>query len=251
MLRNSVRTFSTSSSRLAAARVAKKDTAQTVSAPYVKQQVEYNPQVFTQHVQTETTKRPMPVNVEAIYWKAMRHEPTYKNLVCEIQLRSFDSEVVEFFGDFIIRSAYYLNIPVSGVIPLPKRRERWTVIKAPFVHAKTKENYQRITSKRLIRAYDANPEVIDLWVSFFNKHSIPGLGLKIQTYQNHGLDFLEDLDTPEGEVKFDSQSAVSDEVKKKVQELLNDPVFKQHMTKAKNENQIASDSTENISKEEK
>lgn len=251
MLRNSVRTFSTSSTRFAATQAVKKKTTQTITPPFTKNEVEYQPQVFTEHATNNSTNRPLPVNVESIYWKAMRHEPTHKNLVCEIQLRSYDSEVVEFFGDFIIRSAYYLNIPVSGVIPLPKRRERWTVIKAPFVHAKTKENYQRITSKRLIRAYDANPEVIDLWVSFFNKHSIPGLGIKVQTHQTHGLDFLENLDTPEGEFKLeDTHASVSDEVKKKVKELLNDPVFKQHMSKATNENQIKNDSTEKVSKGE-
>lgn len=253
MLRNQLRTFSTSARRLSPANLNKNSVfgerkAESASSNSVTpQRVEYNPKVFTQETEG-SNNRPLPVNVEANYWAPMKHKPKYNDKVAELQLRSYDAQLVEFYGDFIIRAAYYLNIPVSGTIPLPKRRERWTVIKAPFVHAKTKENYQRITHKRLIKAYDATPQVIDLWVSFIRKHSPAGLGIKVQSYQRQSLDFLEELEVVDPAQITESvnqqEFTTSNDVKARVQELLNDPVFKQHMTP--NDLQIENEPTKKV-----
>lgn len=249
MLRNNIRAFSTSARSFAPSVVAPKKSVvgnKTIT-PVRPSKVEYNPQVFTTEAEG-SNNRPLPVNVEANYWAPMKHKPKYNDKVAELQLRSYDAQLVEFYGDFIIRAAYYLNIPVSGTIPLPKRRERWTVIKAPFVHAKTKENYQRITHKRLIKAYDTTPEVVDLWVSFLRKHSPAGLGIKVQTYQKQSLEFLEELDKVDTKQLDDTldYNALSEnsDVKKRVEQLLNDPVFKQHF-KA-NDNQIEQESTKKV-----
>jgi len=236
MLRNTVRTFSTSSKRFAPPVARFKG-----PTPLRPKSIPYDPKVFSVEEEVTYNKRPIPVNVEANYWRAIRHKPKYGEKVAEIQLRSYEPRSIEFFGDFIIRAAYYLNIPVSGVTPLPARNELWTVIKAPFVHAKTKENYQRTTHKRLIKAFDATPEVIDLWISFLRKHSAIGVGIKVQTYQRHSLDFTDELDQQidtneiDNTISYDALSENS-EVKKRVEELLNDPVFKQHLNKNDDKN---------------
>lgn len=174
------------------------------------------------------------MNVELNYYAPLRHEKRYGDLVAEIQLRAYDHENLDFLGDFALRAAYYLDIPVSGVFPLPTRRERWTVIRAPFVHAKSKENFLRLTHKRCIKAYDATPEVIDLWVSYLAKHSNAGVGIKVTTYQREALNYHERLDQTDlnslvKEVEASPKTAVSQRVK----ELLNDPVFKKHLGKDK------------------
>ncbi|KAH3688022.1 hypothetical protein WICPIJ_001016 [Wickerhamomyces pijperi] len=233
MLRNTIsrassitaRSFSTSARVLNASKIDSKHST-TIQSP----EFQYQPQVLTKEEVLSTTGTPFPVNVELNYYAPLRHEKRHGDLVAEIQLRAYDHENLDFLGDFALRAAYYLDIPVSGVFPLPTRRERWTVIRAPFVHAKSKENFLRLTHKRCIKAYDATPEVIDLWISYLAKHSNAGVGIKVTTYQNEGLDFHERLDKTDlkslaKEVENSPKTAIS----KRVQELLNDPVFKKHL----------------------
>lgn len=194
--------------------------------------VAYEPKVLSREQVLDTTKTPFPVNVELNYYAPLRHEVRHGHKVAEIQFRAYDFENLEFLADFAQRAAYYLDIPVSGVIPLPTRRERWTVIRAPFVHAKSKENFLRLTHKRVLKAYDATPEVIDLWASYIAKHSNSGVGIKVQTFQREPVELAQELDkTQLDNVELLKEQAVGgqDAIAKRVQELLNDPVFKRHI----------------------
>jgi small subunit ribosomal protein S10 len=197
---------------------------ETVSVPY-------EPKILSSEEVLETTKTPFPINVELNYYAPLRHEIRHGDLVAELQFRAYDYENLEFLGDFAQRAAYYLDIPVSGVIPLPTRRERWTVIRAPFVHAKSKENFLRLTHKRVIKAYDATPEVIDLWVSYIAKHSNSGVGVKVKTFQREPVNLAAELDKTElaSIEQFKDTVGGQAAIAKRVQELLNDPVFKRHI----------------------
>ncbi|CEP21517.1 unnamed protein product [Cyberlindnera jadinii] len=212
--------------------------------------VPYEPKVLSREEVLDTTKTPFPINVELNYHAPLRHEVRYGDKVAEIQFRAYDFENLEFLADFAQRAAYYLDIPVSGVIPLPTRRERWTVIRAPFVHAKSKENFLRLTHKRVLKAYDATPEVIDLWISYIAKHSNAGVGIKVQTFQRESVELVQELDKIDlGKIEqfngsVEGQAAVS----KRVQELLNDPVFKRHIPEEKLE---AHDAKEQIEEKQK
>ena len=46
----------------------------------------------------------------------------------------------------------------------------WTVIHSLFAHKKSQENSQRLTHKRLVEAWDADPTVVDMFVQY---HLIP------------------------------------------------------------------------------
>lgn len=189
---------------------------------------QYSPRVYTREEVLTTTKTPFPINVELNYYAPLRHELRHGHKVAEIQFRAYDFENIEFLADFASRAAYYLNIPLSGVIPLPTRRERWTVIRAPFVHAKSKENFLRLTHKRVLKAYDATPEVVDLWVSYIAKHSNSGVGIKVSTFQREPVELAQELDkTAIG--SLDSLAVGNDAIGKRVKELLQDPVFKRHI----------------------
>lgn len=205
--------------------------------------IEYEPKTLTPEVVNSTINSPMPINAEINYYAPLRHEKRFGDLVAEIQFRAYDHENLDFLGDFSLRAAYYLDIPVSGVFPLPTRRERWTVIRAPFVHAKSKENFMRLTHKRVIRAYDATPEVIDLWVSYIAKHSMSGVGIKVSTYQREPIHLSQELDEIEVS-KLDKlngtvggQNVINSAVSQRVDEILNDPLFKRHMEEEKKEDE--------------
>jgi ribosomal protein S10 len=94
---------------------------------------------------------------------------------------------VEFFSDFALRAAYYLNLCASGPVPLPRIVERWTVPRSNFVHKKSQENFERVTLRRLIQIRDGHPEVVQLWLAFLRRHAFYGVGMKANIWENESL----------------------------------------------------------------
>jgi ribosomal protein S10 len=132
-------------------------------------------------------KNRLPRSVQAIYLRPLRRKAEYGLPVCDLQLRSYSVRNVEFFTDFAIRAAYYLNLPVSGPVPLPRIIERWTVPRSNFVHKKSQENFERITLRRLIQIKDGNPQSVQAWLAFLRKHAFYGVGMKANIWENESL----------------------------------------------------------------
>ena len=78
-----------------------------------------------------------------------------------IRLKAFDHWVVDQTAADIVRTAHKTGATVRGPIPLPTRRERWTVLKSPHVDKKSREQCERRTHKRLIDIVDSRPQTID------------------------------------------------------------------------------------------
>lgn len=180
----------------------------------------------------ETSERPLPINVEAVYHAPLKNPIQYGDLVADLQLRSYDYESLDFFADFIMRTGFYLGMPLTGPKPLPTRRERWTVIRSPFVHAKSKENFERQTHKRLIRVWDSNPDVVQMWLSYITKHSVSGVGAKCNIYQRAGVSL--DMDNNASSVLTQAppnreSNSMDEAVGEKVLELLGSEEFKKHL----------------------
>lgn len=129
----------------------------------------------------------LPRNVQAIYLKPLRREAEYGVPSCDLQLRSYSVRNLEFFADFALRAAYYLNLPAFGPVPLPRITERWTVPKSNFIHKKAQENFERITMRRLIQIKDGNPETVELWLAFLKKHAYYGIGMKANVWEYNEL----------------------------------------------------------------
>ncbi|KAH8689715.1 putative tryptophanyl-tRNA synthetase [Talaromyces proteolyticus] len=136
----------------------------------------------------------LPRSVQALYLRPLRRKAQYGLPVCDLQLRSYSVRNVDFFADFAIRSAYYLKLPVSGPVPLPRIVERWTVPRSNFVHKKSQENFERITLRRLIQIKDGNPETVQLWLAFLRKHAFYGVGMKANVWDFDDLDVAGGLD---------------------------------------------------------
>jgi ribosomal protein S10 len=129
----------------------------------------------------------VPPNVLAAYRTPLYHPLIHGIPVAQLQLRSYSTRNLEFFADFCVRAAYYLSLPCSGPIPLPKKTERWTVLKSNFVNKKSQENFERITLKRLICVYDGMPEVVETWLAFIRRWQFHGVGLKANVWGWEGL----------------------------------------------------------------
>lgn len=78
-----------------------------------------------------------------------------------IRLKAFDHWIVDQTASDIVRTAQKTGAMVSGPIPLPTRRERWTVLKSPHIDKKSREQFELRTHKRLIDILDSRPQTID------------------------------------------------------------------------------------------
>ncbi|OJI80033.1 hypothetical protein ASPTUDRAFT_131006 [Aspergillus tubingensis CBS 134.48] len=138
-------------------------------------------------------KARLPRSVQAVYLRPLRRKAEFGLPVCDLQLRSYSVRNVEFFADFAVRAAYYLNLPVSGPVPLPRIVERWTVPRSNFVHKKSQENFERITLRRLVQIKDGNPQVVQTWLAFLRKHAFYGVGMKANVWEHESLGILQSL----------------------------------------------------------
>lgn len=122
-------------------------------------------------------------SLQAIYLKPLKRVPKYGIPSCDLQLRSYSVRNVEFFADFALRAAYYLNLPALGPVPLPRIVERWTVPRSNFIFKKSQENFERITMRRLIQIQDGDADTVELWLAFLRKYQYYGIGMKANMWQ--------------------------------------------------------------------
>lgn len=113
----------------------------------------------------------------------MKREAEFGIPSCDLQLRSFSVQPLEFFSDFALRAAYYLGLPAYGPVPLPRITERWTVPKSHFIFKKAQENFERVTLRRMIQIKDGNPDTVQLWLSYLRKHQFYGVGMKANIWE--------------------------------------------------------------------
>ncbi|KAM3073811.1 Tryptophan--tRNA ligase, mitochondrial [Clarireedia jacksonii] len=143
----------------------------------------------------------LPRSVQAIYLRPLRRQAQYGVPSCDLQLRSYSVRNLEFFSDFAIRAAYYLNLPAYGPIPLPRITERWTVPRSSFIYKKSQENFERRTVRRLIQIKDGHPETVQIWLAFLRKHAYYGIGMKANVWEYNKLGVGKAMDANMEEMK--------------------------------------------------
>ncbi|RYO83069.1 hypothetical protein DL766_004084 [Monosporascus sp. MC13-8B] len=136
----------------------------------------------------------LPRAVQALYLQPLRREAEYGVPSCDLQLRSYSIPNLEFFCDFALRAAYYLDLPAFGPVPLPKITERWTVPRSSFIFKKSQENFERITRRRLIQIRDGHPETVQIWLAYLQKHAYYGIGMKANMWEYGKLDTGKQMD---------------------------------------------------------
>jgi small subunit ribosomal protein S10 len=78
-----------------------------------------------------------------------------------IRLKAFDHWIVDQTAGDIVRTAQKTGATVRGPIPLPTRRERWTVLRSPHIDKKSREQFELRTHKRLIDIIDSRPQTAE------------------------------------------------------------------------------------------
>ncbi|KAK7018593.1 DNA-directed RNA polymerase [Favolaschia claudopus] len=127
--------------------------------------------------------------------RPFRHPRTHSYPVAQIQFRSHDILTMNLFVHFATHAAYSLGIPCSRMYSLPTQRTIWTVIRGPFAHKKSQENFERKVHRRGIKAYDADPGVVDLWFKYLRRHAMGGVGMRCVKWERMPLGVGQKLDT--------------------------------------------------------
>ncbi|KAI8984414.1 ribosomal protein S10 domain-containing protein [Mycotypha africana] len=128
-------------------------------------------------------KQEQQKDLEEVFEVPKRVQPTHNIPVCNLQLRGYLPQQLDFFADFARRAAYHLQMPCSGTVPLPTQTSRWTVLRSPFVHKKSQENFERKTHKRLLQIKDTDAEVVDRWVKYLAMNVPSGIGMRVTRFE--------------------------------------------------------------------
>ena len=78
-----------------------------------------------------------------------------------IKLKSFDHNLVDKSSDKIVKAVKTTGAVISGPIPLPTRREIFTVLRSPHVNKTSREQFKLCTCKRLLDIYSNNSKTVD------------------------------------------------------------------------------------------
>lgn len=88
-------------------------------------------------------------------------EKQEKKLKIRIKLKAFDHRILDQSAAEIVETAKKTGANVSGPIPLPTKREDYTVLRSPHVDKKSREQFEIKTHKRLLDILNPTAKTID------------------------------------------------------------------------------------------
>ena len=83
------------------------------------------------------------------------------NQKIRIKLKSYDHSLVDKSSEKIVKAVKATGAVVVGPIPLPTKKEKFTVLKSPHVNKKARDQYQLCTYKRLVDIYSNSSKKVD------------------------------------------------------------------------------------------
>jgi len=83
------------------------------------------------------------------------------NQKIRIKLRSYDHNLVDKSTEKIVKTVRNSGAVISGPIPLPTKKEKFTVLRSPHVNKKSREQFQLRTHKRLIEIFTPTQKTVD------------------------------------------------------------------------------------------
>jgi len=78
-----------------------------------------------------------------------------------IRIKGYDQRLLDHSTSDIVETAKRTGATVVGPIPLPTRRELFTVLRSPHVDKKSREQFEMRTHKRLIDILSPTSKTID------------------------------------------------------------------------------------------
>lgn len=78
-----------------------------------------------------------------------------------IKIKAYDHKLIDQSAAQIVDTAERTGARVCGPVPLPTERHRETVIRSPFAHKDSREQYEIRVHKRLVDIVDSNQKTIE------------------------------------------------------------------------------------------
>ena len=84
-----------------------------------------------------------------------------QNQNIRIRLKAFDHRLIDVSAKEIVDTAKRTGAAVRGPIPLPTRKERYTVLISPHVNKDARDQYEIRTYKRLLDIMEPTEKTVD------------------------------------------------------------------------------------------
>ena len=84
-----------------------------------------------------------------------------QNQSIRIRLKAFDHKLIDNSTQEIVETARRTGAQIRGPIPLPTRKERFTVLISPHVNKDARDQYEIRTHKRLIDIVEPTEKTVD------------------------------------------------------------------------------------------
>lgn len=87
---------------------------------------------------------------------AAPHQPKIR-----IKIRAYDHKLIDQSSKQIVETAKRTGANVSGPVPLPTEKKKYTVLRSTFVHKDAREQFEMRVHKRMIDILDPTAKTID------------------------------------------------------------------------------------------
>ena len=84
-----------------------------------------------------------------------------QNQRIRIRLKAFDHRLIDVSTQEIVDTAKRTGAQVKGPIPLPTRKERFTILVSPHVNKDARDQYEIRTHKRLLDIVEPTEKTVD------------------------------------------------------------------------------------------
>jgi small subunit ribosomal protein S10 len=78
-----------------------------------------------------------------------------------IRLKAFDHKLIDASTQEIVETAKRTGAQIRGPIPLPTRKERFTILISPHVNKDARDQYELRTHKRMLDIVDPTDKTVD------------------------------------------------------------------------------------------
>ena len=95
-----------------------------------------------------------------------------------IRLKAYDHKLLDQSTVEIANTAEKTGAKILGPIPLPTKKNKFTVLRSPHVDKKSREQFEMRTHKRLIHIVNPTPQTLD---ALTNLDIASGVDLEIKT----------------------------------------------------------------------
>jgi small subunit ribosomal protein S10 len=110
-----------------------------------------------------TDKKPVGSNQDNKQGTAEKEQENQQRV--RIRIRAYDHKIIDQCTRNILETAERTGATISGPVPLPTEKKKYTVNRSTFVHKDAREQYEMRVHKRLVDIINPTPKTIDAMMS--------------------------------------------------------------------------------------